>query len=565
MKKLSFILTVVLLCSAVLVSSGCKKDDPILMEMEEEEEEEEEEEMQTEYALGWTGDDNLDEIPTSTNFGFGNGDLPASVDLLAKFPPIGDQGSFGTCVAWSVAYNIKTALNGMQNGTSGSQLASPANQASPKDLFTAIPDDEKGADCNGTNFSFALDVLQNRGVASMQTVPYTNLGGCSQSSLQSSWTSEANSNKIKYWRKIDASHQSIKQNLANNVPIILGAKLADNFMSWNSNTVLSSSTSFNNVGQHAYHALVIAGYDDSKGPNGAYKVINSWGEFWGDNGYVWIDYDYMLNEFCNGGNGSQPLFIVDNDEGSVNPPDNTDPVISTGVDLAPWVFEDYSTYDYSGISNEREMNFNVYNIGNQEASSNTGWSQYYIYYNAYDANDYGVLFYDEFNTSIDQNTFYCDTDYHCTVNLNIPAGANFTETAWGYESILRTYYMPEITGYYYLVMIADADDTFAEADELNNLFYTTIEPHYFDNGYGLRPEPGSGNSQNEFDFKNNLTMNQQELDSNIFNSAVNANRPNAYTPEEIKEFIKREKQNGRLASKVDVFAQQGNSEPYKQK
>jgi hypothetical protein len=32
------------------------------------------------------------------------------------------------------------------------------------------------------------------------------------------------------------------------------------------------------------------GYDDSRG-GGAYKVLNSWGRRWGDNGYGWISYD----------------------------------------------------------------------------------------------------------------------------------------------------------------------------------------------------------------------------------------------------------------------------------
>ncbi len=81
-------------------------------------------------------------------------------------------------MAWAVAYNHKTAINGMDKGYNASQLGSPAYQFSPKDLFIAIPDNEKGPNCNGTDFAPALSVLQNRGVATMQTVPYTGLSDC---------------------------------------------------------------------------------------------------------------------------------------------------------------------------------------------------------------------------------------------------------------------------------------------------------------------------------------------------------------------------------------------------
>ena len=47
------------------------------------------------------------------------GGLPSSVDLTKKFPPIGDQGQYGTCVAWASSYNLKTALNGIEKGLSG--------------------------------------------------------------------------------------------------------------------------------------------------------------------------------------------------------------------------------------------------------------------------------------------------------------------------------------------------------------------------------------------------------------------------------------------------------------
>lgn len=38
------------------------------------------------------------------------------------------------------------------------------------------------------------------------------------------------------------------------------------------------------------HAVVIVGWDDSKGSRGAWRLRNSWGTTWGEGGYMWIGY-----------------------------------------------------------------------------------------------------------------------------------------------------------------------------------------------------------------------------------------------------------------------------------
>jgi len=516
--------------------------------------------------LGWNGTDNPNSVPTSvTNTPiYNSGTLPQSVSLLPQFPPIGDQGQYGTCVAWAAGYNMKTVIDAIQQNLTANDLANTNKQTSPKDLFLAIPDAKKGQNCNGTNFSDAMDLLLNRGAATMQTVPYTNLGNCASAGVQSNWTQEANQRKIKNYRKITASIQSVKEQLANKIPVVIGAKLSDNFMTWNSDAVYNSNSTYNQVGQHSYHALIISGYDDSKGANGAFKVVNSWGTNWGDIGYIWIDYNFLLNEFVFDQN-----FYTATTDGGTNPP-SPSPTPSGGVDLASWVFGDETTYGSTQTQyyNERVVYWNLYNIGASAAASSTNWSLYYIYFNAYDANDYGVLFYDEFNTSIAQNTYQVDPNdpNHIILNIDIPANNDLGNVGFGTQQLYQVYYTPSsLNGEYYIVMVADAEGAFTEDNEQNNFFYTTDQyPKFFQNGYSGRvtAQMQSTNATNlvEYKFINKLQPSKHNLTSNIYNSVVTKQMPNAYSSEEIGQMLKIKKRTGDLNRKLAEFKmrQKGN-------
>jgi hypothetical protein len=175
---------------------------------------------------------------------------------------------------------------------------------------------------------------------------------------------------------------------------------------------------------------------------------------------------------------------------------------------------------------------------------------YYIYYNAYDANDYGVLFYDDFNASTGADSWECSNSGNCTFNYTIPAGGDLSTTVFNSTEITRTYYMPKITGEYYLVLIADVNDKFSEQDELNNLFYTSILPANFSDGYAERKATGSG-----FKFRNDLTFDKFNLKKSKFNTVVTPQFKNAYTQKEILSFFKKEIRTGALKNKINQSLQ----------
>lgn len=505
-------------------------------------------------STGWKGTDDPSTIPENLNNPFDNSTPPTSMDLTNFLPPIGDQGQYGTCVAWASAYNCKTAMEAVKFGLTSTQLADPRYQMSAKYLFTALDNSKKGDNCNGTDFVPAMELMLASGVATKSVVPYQDLGNCAQSSLNSNWNTDAAKHKIKYYRRIDPTILAIKQALAAKMPVVLGAKLDDSFMDWNSETVYQSHTSFNNVGIHSYHAMCIVGYDNTKGPNGAFKVVNSWSPNWGANGFIWVDYNFMVNGFAFGSNQNKPneknFYVAVNDDQKPNPSD-PDPVVNPdGVDMVPWVYDDYQ--ETSSSNTGREMEFDLFNIGKQAANASSKWGYAYLYYNAYDANDYGVVFYDEFDPTAPASSYSVRTsgDYAgLQINVNIPAessfAANFED---GSPSLFRSYSMPNsLNGEYYLLLVADVTDKFTENDESNNLFYTTDQdPKFFSNGVGSRRNVVDDRFQNLVPQSKMMTEAGKR-----FRTAVKPHRRNAYTPEEIITFLKKEARSGRLAVKVN--------------
>lgn len=490
-------------------------------------------------TFGWTGNDNPLIVPKFLST-FGNNTpsptttvLPSAYDLSLYLPPVGNQGGYGTCVAWAVAYNAKTASEAIAFGYTTAQLQMPQKQLSPKDLYTSIPNNKKDngtASCEGgTNISFALDQLLSRGVATLATVPYTIPFDCSASNIQPAWTTDASNHKIKYYRRINQDLVTIKKCIANKIPIMFGATLTTNFNDFPSGSVLSSGIPKPKGG----HAMAIVGYDNAKGANGAFKIVNSWAANWCENGFIWIDYNFFLNSFLQTGN----LYVLANNEtigGSTN----------AGVDLAPWVFGDVAN---AINSTQRTIQFNIYNIGSAAATPAANWEFHYIYYNAFDANDYGIIFTDKFNTSVATNTFSCTGSVNCSFNYNIPPGGDFGNTVFGNSVITRNYNMPTLNGSYYLVMLADATGKINEQNEQNNLFYTSSQaPKVFTNGYAAR-----ANATTIDAFVNKTLPTKNNLENNNFNSAVNINNLNAYSPEEIMQFIKDKKASGELDNKIN--------------
>jgi len=498
-------------------------------------------------ANGWLVDDeNMDDIPQDVVVVDVDEDgLATKVNLESKFPPIGDQGSYGTCVAWATGYNLKTALDGIDKGWTTTQLANKANQTSPADLWYAISTSQRGSGCNGTNFDPALTALISSGAASLQDVPYSVLSkSCSSTNKKGNAA-----NKLANYRKIADKDSKLgmtvnnfKYYLSQGRPVAIGAQLGDRFMSWNSSSVISYDTYLQEGMQHAYHAMVLSGYDDSKH---AFRVRNSWGTSWGDNGSIWVDYDFFLNSFV------FAAFVAQNNSSvSVSSNGVAAADLTSGYDVLAYSATD--EIDSEGeTERDRVFSYSVYNSGTQTISANKNWSVVYMYYNATNANDYQIIYEDYYTTQYGDNDDHMDilpkdaTDALCGGywnNFSVAAGKQVGDE---YEI---SYTMPNITGKYYLVVYADAFDAIAEGNEDNNFYFITAEngkPLEFVNGV---PQ----NMLKSYNLKSEKVR-IEPFSNGPKQTTVCAGNVNAYTPGEISSLLHYEKQSGKLAEKIGQY------------
>jgi len=506
------------------------------------------------YALGWIGEDeNLADIEDDVNFGFSSGSIPSSVDLSEHFPPIGNQGQYGTCVAWATAYNHMSYMEAKELDYKPS---SENQYFSPKDLFWSIEDAKKGEDCNGTGFEAAYDVLISRGVAPMSSVPYSNLGSCSKASTGGE--SEAAKHIIANYREIDYDKNTIKGYLAEGRAVVFGAKLGDEFMSANSSDVLSYQ-SYGYSGQHAYHAMILSGYDDNKGPNGAFRVVNTWGTSWGDNGSLWVD-----QNFFSGGDFAFCAFVAQ--PPTLNPDNNNDNQVddlSSGYDVIAWnlVDEDYDDPDDPTNTRDRFITYNVFNGGETTLKASDKWSIFYGLSNAYDAKDNSILIYDYYTDEYGNYGEYgwvepgTDDNFYGTTDnwwnyVDVPQGKSVASELTGTDNFTFNYVIPSnITGDYYFILWADGTKKYSESNEDNNFLIFSQS-----NGDPIHIENGVVASSNVFSkkslrvgkpVKNQATSNYPE---------IKKTHKNTYTPQELAMKFKHGFDTGQFKKAAREFA-----------
>jgi Papain family cysteine protease len=216
-------------------------------------------------------------IPTYRGF------LPDRVDLSDRFPVPGDQGEQNSCVGWAVGYAARAYY---ANKIDGRDLSNSKNIPSPAYIYNSIPHLPGPDQCgNGSKISDALKLLR-RGAGSIAEFPYSEKSCPRPSELE---RSRATDFRIDNAFVFDPSRvDQIKGQLAHGHPVIIGLQTTREFLRLKGSEIYRSSGQMLNN-----HAVTVVGYDERLQ---AFKLINSWGRYWGDGGFGWMDYDTLRKE-----------------------------------------------------------------------------------------------------------------------------------------------------------------------------------------------------------------------------------------------------------------------------
>ncbi|MCD6519007.1 MAG: C1 family peptidase, partial [Anaerolineae bacterium] len=221
--------------------------------------------------------------------------LPSAVDLSWGLPPVGNQGSQGSCVGWALGYYYKTFQERAEHHW---DVSSPEHQFSPSWIYN-----QRSGDCSqdaGMTFFEGLRILQTKGAATLAMFPYNPYDACTQPSetvCQLAWPYRIDSFANIFAGQGTANIETLKGLLAGGQPIALAVPVYSSFFAAASDDPPIIPQHTPNEYFYGGHAVLVIGYDDSLG---AFKFVNSWGRSWGQNGYAYLSYDFVRNDAWEG-------------------------------------------------------------------------------------------------------------------------------------------------------------------------------------------------------------------------------------------------------------------------
>jgi len=208
---------------------------------------------------------------------------------LKKYAPIPkSQGSYSTCSSWATTYAARTIAEAINNDWNNTDSITKEAFA-PIFIYKQV---EPYGECQkGSSIARSLQLLKEKGAPKLNSFSVL----CADYIPDSLYVEAANYRIDDYTSLfndyIDSGNKVLltKKALVEGHPVVMAIK------SYNSFDNIYKSDMWNGLQDSLVggHAMCIVGYDDDN-YGGAFEIMNSWGTYWANGGYVWVKYD----DFC---------------------------------------------------------------------------------------------------------------------------------------------------------------------------------------------------------------------------------------------------------------------------
>ncbi len=207
--------------------------------------------------------------------------LPSAVDLRPWMTAVEDQGRLGSCAANALVGGLEYLVR--------RETGQPVDLSRSFVYFNQRLWDDCVRDDLGASLSDGVRVLSRLGAPTERTWPYhPDLFAVQPPEPV---YVEARAIKATDWWAVPVHGDAFRGCLAAGFPIAFGTRVTESFVETPRTGVCGMPRGADDA-RHGRHALLAVGYDDR---HRLFVVRNSWGADWGDEGYVYMPYDYVLH------------------------------------------------------------------------------------------------------------------------------------------------------------------------------------------------------------------------------------------------------------------------------
>lgn len=226
-----------------------------------------------------------------------NAKLANRVDLRPLMPEVYDQGTLGSCTANAIAAALQYNITKIRKTSSV-----------PSRLYIYYNERRKCGNItidSGATISDGMEVIKKSGLCFESSTMKNLQTSCWPYDIKkfakpppSTCYSFGLKNRVTTVNSIVQDINQLKQALISGFPVTVGILVYESFES--KDVADTGYVPFPQLSEMCLggHAVLIVGYDNDlvkNGNKGHFIIRNSWGDSWGDKGYCYIPYNYILN------------------------------------------------------------------------------------------------------------------------------------------------------------------------------------------------------------------------------------------------------------------------------